>query len=174
VNETRLSGDHIPWPLSCFVAKKFSVPSQAKRKGIHGQKVRVCGILMLCSCLTSTIAVSTVNCTGSDFTGEVGVEKLDAPPLPVNLFLRGGLGTVPDPLSSAPNRLLRSSICGSKVEIAVQQEGCDRKHLSPMAVLCRHQFCDINTCISLMDDLEPNGRYAALLSIKIISRRSNH
>jgi hypothetical protein len=87
----------------------------------------MCYINALQCFLTMTIVVSTVKCTGSDFTGEVGVEKEVPPPPPVNLFLRGGLGTVPDPLSSAPNRLLRSSICGSKVEKAVQQETCKEK-----------------------------------------------
>jgi hypothetical protein len=62
--------------------------------------------------LTSMTVVSTMSCIASAFTGEVGVEKFVGP-LPVNLFLRGGLGTVLDTLdalSSASNRRLRSSI----------------------------------------------------------------
>jgi hypothetical protein len=62
--------------------------------------------------LTSMTVVSTMSCIASAFTGEVGAEKFVGP-LPVNLFLRGGLGTVLDTLdalSSASNRRLRSSI----------------------------------------------------------------
>lgn len=106
-------------------------------------------------CLTLTIVVSTVNCTGSDFTGEVGVENEVPPPPPVNLFLSGGLGTVPDPLSSAPNRLLRSSICGSKVEKAVQQETRDLKMVIDFWLfLTRHRFSDVNTVFTLNFDLQ--------------------
>lgn len=62
--------------------------------------------------LTSITVVSTMSCIASAFTGEVGVEKFVGP-LPVNLFLRGGLGTVLDTLDallSVSNRRLRSSI----------------------------------------------------------------